>query len=334
MPPIDRPPPTTETTDRPSRLEPLAPPDALPDPRQYDGKYLTPEIERVIKSHQDRPAETERKPWTLDTPVGKNETAGDVLRRHHGDELPPETVRKNADYIAEKGNDKSPWLKEAADADPLVQSVYVERDQSVGHDLQRHEGWRGDQGQHDRALYQRDPHHPENSPEYLRSNDFFGQGRLHDCWGYATHIPDPVAYATTYARIAEHPRVKDALSGPFVRDNEPLAIRDIPIDEILGPDGHAAISGYELAGDNMKEATADRRDWIRAVRAEIDKGLTSDEAEEKVRSSAADMNLPEPAVRPIESFAGGMFSVQFGLNRDKSGFEIVSFHASPRRVES
>lgn len=217
--PIDRPP---EAPDRPSRLEVVTPPDALPDPRQYDGKYLTPEIERVVKSHQDRPSDAkrllegteERKPWTLDTPVGKEETAGDVLRRHHfGEEsdqrdLPPETVRKNTDYIATKGSEKSPWLKEAAEADPLVQSVYVERDQSVGHDLQRHEGWRGEQGQHDRALYQRDPHHPANSSEYLRSNDFFGNGRLHDCWGYATHIPNPIAYATAFAESASTRRCK------------------------------------------------------------------------------------------------------------------------------
>lgn len=305
--------------DRPNRLEVLTPPDVLPDPRQYDGRYLTPEIERAIKSH-----------WTLDTPAGKSQTAGDVLRRHHGEELSPETVQKNADYIAANGNDKSPWLKPATDADPLVQSVYVERDKSVGHDLQRHEGWRGDLGQHDRALYQRDPAHPSDTEAYLRSNDAYGNGRLHDCWGYATHIPNPTAYAVAYARIREHPLVKEALSEQFDPDDPPDAIRGIPIDEILGPEGHAVIRGYEVVGDNLKDATNAREKWMKAVRAEIKEGSTFEEAFETVRATADENNRVEPQVRRIESFAGGTFSLQFVVDRARGRYDIQTFHASPR----
>jgi hypothetical protein len=326
--------PRTAESDRQVLSELGRPRKGLPDPRQFEGRYLTPEIEEVIRSHE-RP---ERKPWTLDTPVGKDETAGDVLRRHHFGkdseqrELPPETAKRNQDHVADNA-EKSPWLTPAADADPLVQSIYVERDQSVGHDLQRHEGWRGTQGQFDRAKYQRDPAHPTDSPEYLRSNDAFGQGRLHECWGYATHIPDPVAYTTAYARILEHPKVKESLSRPFDPENEPPAIRDIPIEEILGSDGHTAINGFELIGDDMKESTSQRRQWMRAIRAAIDDGSTFEKAVERVRSTAVENNLPEPFVRPVDTFAGGTFTVQFDLNRAESGYEIMSFYASPRRVE-
>jgi hypothetical protein len=313
-------------SDRPSRrLEVVNVPDTIPDPRQYEGRFLTPEFEHIIKYHK-------REPWDLDKPVGKDESAGEVLRRHHGGDLPKETVERNADYIATQSADK-PWLAKAADADPLVQAIYVERDQSVGHDLERHEGWRALQGQYDRALYQRDPAHATDSPEYLRSNDAFGEGRLHACWGYATHIPDPVAYATAYARIAEYPKVKAALSTPFNPEKDPQAIRDLPIDEVLGPNGHTAIYGYELVGDDMRASTANRRDFVRAIRAEIDDGSTPDEALEKVRSSLHERNLTDPTVRGIDSFAGGTFTVQFDANRTEDGYEILSFYASPRRDE-
>jgi hypothetical protein len=87
--------------------------------------------------------------WSLDMPVGNDETARDVLRRRYGD-LTPDFAGRNTEYISAKAESR-PWLKAAIDADPLVQACYVERDQSAGHDLRRHEGWQGEQGQAERA---------------------------------------------------------------------------------------------------------------------------------------------------------------------------------------
>lgn len=122
-----------------------------------------------------------------------------------------------------------------------------------------------------------------------------------------------------------------ALSSQFNRDRPPSAVKAIPIDDILGPEGHAAVNGYELVGDSMKDAADQRRNWMRAVRTEMDGGSSFEEAFETVRSTAADNDLTEPAIQPIESFVGGTFSVQFIVNRTGDGYDVMSFHVSPRR---
>lgn len=246
----------------------------------------------------------------------------------------PDRIRENAEYI-EKNAEARPWLKHAEDADPMVQACYVERDRSAGHDLQRHEGWRGEQGQADRVAYLRDPAHAKDDLAYDRSNDAYGQGRRHSCGPIASQIYDPVAYAVAVTRLHEHPDVRRILAGPYDSERAPGSVRDIPVEEILGPHAHTAVRGFELVGDDHDAEMDNRRAWTKAVRQHIDAGMSPDEAMERVRAAAAaGSGLHEPVITPIPTFAGGTITVRFCDNRDQDGYDINTFFVDPPKEET
>src|SRR5690606_11989536 len=220
---VDRP---DQAVDRPSFTRLWDIPDRPMDPAMFEGRHMTVWLRQAYERSRAIERAEAGGGWSLDMPVGNDETARDVLRRRYGD-LTPDRIRENAEYI-EKNAEARPWLKHAEDADPMVQACYVERDRSAGHDLQRHEGWRGEQGQADRVAYLRDPAHAKDDLAYDRSNDAYGQGRLHSCGPIASQIYDPVAYAVAVTRLHEHPDVRRILAGPYDSERAPGSVRDIP----------------------------------------------------------------------------------------------------------
>lgn len=258
------------------------------------------------------------------------------------DALDPETARFVADYIDQHKQDR-PWLAKAEGEDPLVQYVYVARDQSGGHDLRRHEGFRGDEGQAARTRDLQDPAHAQDSLAYTASTDALkpgdpdtigGSRKQHSCDIYATHIPNAAAWATAVARIHQHPRIQEALATPSDQ-RKPSKITDIPIQEILGPAGHTACHGYQLVteGFNSRDEARDaREDWVREVRREMATGAADrDHATERVRGRTQKGALAssEPQIEPIPSFAGGHFCVTFRHRADGTGYEVSSIYVNP-----
>lgn len=267
--------------------------------------------------------------------------------RRDAEHLDPESARWVEAYITRNVADR-PWLEPAAGRDPLVQYVYVARDLAGGHDLRRHEGHRGDDGQADRALRHMDPAHGTDAPAYLSSTDALRGGdtlpdsnrarraEQHFCGTYATRISDPDAYAVAVARTYEHPEVRRALDLAPASGPKPTRITNITIAEILGPDGHRACSGYERMTDQFEsddEAKVIQRKWVEAVRTELMDGAASwADAWENVRQQADGRGVIEPKVAPISTFEGGGIEVRFAQKKDGSGYEISTLYPYPARM--
>lgn len=224
-----------------------------------------------------------------------------------------------------------PWLRMAEGQDPLVQRVYAVLDSGHGHLLQRHEGYGGDGAQFERAAYLRDPAQ-RGDLAHLRSVDGFKRrDRQHGCGIYATRIHDPVAFATAVARIQEHPAVREALDTPYTEGKRPETIESVTLEEVLGPDGHHACSGFYLTGADHDKARADRQKWVEAIRAAVPRHSAEPVAvlAERAREKALAAGLSEPVAAPIESFEGGRLRIAFKPNRAKDGYELLTMFASP-----
>jgi hypothetical protein len=283
----------------------------------------------VADTRADRPK------WTLDTPVGE-ETARDVLERHCGGELSRADANELAEYIKEH-RAENPILGVAADQDPLVQRVYVDQLAAGGHHTERHDCWRDDLAQAERARLRLDPADTEDGLKYWRGSDALeGEDRFHFCGEQATRIHDPVAFAVATARILEHPDVKAELDLPFDPDYVPARIEHLTIEELLGRDGHLACSGFRLSGDDIDQAKADRRDFMQAVRAEMLKENCRDPAAEHQRAAEKvhrEQGKTVPEVEAIPSFEGGTMWVAFQRKADESGYELMTFHPVPAEKE-
>ncbi len=250
----------------------------------------------------------ERPNWTLDTSVG-SETARDVLKRYCGGELSEADTKELADYIRDNRAEK-PMVSAVENEEPLVQKVYVDQLRAGGHQAERHDGWNDDLSHAERARMRSDPASPTEDLKYWRGSDALeGEDRFHFCAPHATRIHDPVAFTVATARMIEHPDVDATLALPFREGFRPPRIDGITIEEILGPDGHLACSGFRLAGDDLDKAIVDRRDFMQAVRAEMkkpgedcpDPAADHERAAEKVH---LEQGRPVPEVEAIPSFDG------------------------------
>lgn len=285
----------------------------------------------VESSRRDRPR------WTLDSPVGE-ETARDVLTRYCGGALSEADTRALADYIKDNRATK-PMVSVVENEDPLVQKVYVDQLAAGGHHTERHDGWRDDLAQAERARLRLDSASPTEDLKYWRGSDALeGVDRFHFCAAHATRIQDPVAFAVAAARLHEHPEVKAALAKPFQPGFQPQRITDITIDEILGGDGHLACSGFRLSGDDTTKAMDDRRDFMQAVRAEMkkldedcpDPAADHERAAEKVHR---ELGKPVPEIEATSSFESGTITVSFQPKADRSGYEMRTFYPLPPKVQ-
>jgi hypothetical protein len=216
--------------------------------------------------------------------------------------LPEVSREEAATYIAEHQADR-PWLAPARDGSPDVQRVIVALDQGHGHAHIRHEGWVTEEMNERRVRNledpaQLDPDKREAGIDGLAANDL-----PHRCGDNASRITDPEAFATAFARGAEHPEVRAALDSNGPRPEAVI----LPISEVLGDDGHKFCSGWQLEAINgsMDEARANRRAW-----------------------AAGNPSGPEPRARTVETFEGG--TVTFAFRRSPvGGYEVSTMYVNP-----
>lgn len=136
-----------------------------------------------------------------------------------------------------------PWLAAARDCRPEVQRLFAALDQGGGHAHIRHEGWVTEEMNRRRAAYLEDPAQLDPAKR-AAGIDGLKQGEyLHRCRQTATRIADPDAFATAFAKGVEHPKVRAALEATFDPDDKPPPVQ-LPIGELLGPDGHRYCTGW------------------------------------------------------------------------------------------
>jgi hypothetical protein len=208
--------------------------------------------------------------------------------------------------------DSRPWLAAASGCLPEVHRVFAALDQGGGHGHIRHEGWVTEEMNHRRVAYLEDPAQPDPAKRAAGIDGLRPGDQPHRCRQTATRITDPDAFAAAFARGIEHPRVRAALETPFHPDSKPFPVQ-LPLGELLGPDGHRYCTGWRLepVDGNMTKARASREAWIAAP------------AEKR----ASDVR--EPTARPVETFEGGTAVFVFGHNSRGDGYEVVTMYPRP-----
>ncbi|MEU7744100.1 hypothetical protein [Nonomuraea sp. NPDC049158] len=250
----------------------------------------------------------------LDVPIGDGQpTPRQVLDRFDATRagLPEVSTREAAAYIARHAAAR-PWLAAAARLDPAVQRVIVTIDQGQGHHLARHGAFAADGRLHGRVARLEDPAQLDENLR-ARATDAFRPGdREHRCPDTATAIHDLVAFAVAFARSLEHPVMREALATPFDPDRRPGRV-SLPIDDLLGPDGHLYCAGFRIVpvDGSAENAVANRSIWVGARRAGEEPGV------------------PEPQAAPMRSFEAGTVEFFFQVNRQRDGYEISTMFVDP-----
>lgn len=246
----------------------------------------------------------QRRWGTTDTELAQFKTERAGLR---------ETSQKEADDYVGQHRAGRPWLEMAERASPESRRIIAAIDQGSGHGHIRHEGWVTEEANMRRAAYLEDPAQLDPAKRQLGIDGLKPGEKQHKCADIASRVTDPDAFATAFARGAEHPDIRAAVSAPYIRDMSPRPV-ELPIADLLGGDGHKFCTGWRLepAGGSMDDARDDRRAW-RAAKAQ-----------------GRDPGVPEPTVRPVPTFEGGTMVFVIGNNRESNGYEIVTMYCQPR----
>jgi hypothetical protein len=164
-----------------------------------------------------------------------------------------------------------------------------------------------------RAAYLEDPAQLDPAKRQRGIDGLKPDDKRHKCADIVSRVTDPDAFATAFARGAEHPDVRAAVSAPYIRDITPRPV-ELPIADLLGGDGHKLCSGWRLesAGGSMDDARDNRRAWRTA------------------KAQGRDPDVPEPTVRPVPTFEGGTMVFVIGDNKESNGYEIVTMYCQPR----
>ncbi|MGI5226442.1 hypothetical protein [Actinoallomurus sp. CA-142502] len=243
----------------------------------------------------------------LDTPIADDQpTPREVLGRFAPADagLPEVTEREAADHIARYVGER-PWLACAADSDPAVQRVLVALDLGQGHALERHEGYADHERLRRRVTALEDPAQLDPAKRVAGIDGCKPGDRAHRCADTATAVQDPAAFATMFARAMEHPDIRDVLRRPFDPHANPPRVA-IPIEELLGPDGHRYCSGYRLlpVGGQIRAAMDCRDSWVDS------------------RANDRDPDVPDPGAALVDSFDGGKVQFFFRARALRDGYEV------------
>jgi hypothetical protein len=244
---------------------------------------------------------------------GRRDVSFEVVRRFEAGRagLTDFSPTDAAAYIRTR-QDSRPWLAAVTDCPPEVQRIFAALDQGGGHGHIRHEGWVTEEMNHRRVAYLEDPAQSDPAKRAAGIDGLRPGDQPHRCRQTATRITDPDAFAAAFARGIEHPRVRAALETPFHPDSKPFPAQ-LPLGELLGPDGHRYCTGWRLepVDGSMTKARASREAWIAAP------------AEKR----ASDVR--EPTARPVETFEGGTAVFVFGHNGRGDGYEVVTMYPRP-----
>jgi hypothetical protein len=202
-----------------------------------------------------------------------------------------------------------PWLATARGCSPEVQRIFAALDQGGGHGHIRHEGWVTEEMNERRVTYLEDPAQRDLAKRVAGIDGIARGDRHHRCGDTVTRLTDPDAFAVAFARGTEHPRVRHALGEDFDAGKRP-AIVSLPVEALLGPDGHRYCTGWQLepVGGSMNEAQNRRATWV------------------KTRPAADASAVTEPSARPVDTFVGGSIVFVIGPNRARDGYEIATMY--------
>ena len=205
-----------------------------------------------------------------------------------------------------------PWLAAARHRPPEVQRLFAALDQGGGHAHIRHEGWVTEEMNRLRVARLADPAQLDPAKRDAGIDGLKPGGHLHHCRQTATRIADPDAFATAFANGVEHPKVRAALEATFDPDAKPRPVQ-LPIAELLGPDGHRYCTGWRLepVDGSMAAARRSREAWMAMP------------AEKRASTSTG------PTARPVETFEGGGAVFVFGHNSRGDGYEVVTMYPRP-----
>jgi hypothetical protein len=283
------------------------------------------ELEQQAVSGWDRPAFGSRMGAPLDgaripgAPADRSdgserlETPLDVVRRFEPRRagLPEVSAADAVAYIDARSGER-PWLAAVRGCAPEVQRVFAALDQGGGHGHIRHEGWVTEEMNQRRVAYLEDPAQRDLAKQAQGVDGLKSPEKFHLCRDTSSRIADPDAFATAMAKATEHPDIRAALETPLQAGRRPGAVV-LPIDSLLGADGHRYCTGWRLASiGGSVEAAADCRDaWVNARRLD--------------RQS----DVPEPRAHPIATFDGGTIVFTFGQNLARDRYEIVTMYPRP-----
>jgi len=224
--------------------------------------------------------------------------------------LPQISLEAATDYIAQHRTER-PWLTAADAASPEARRILVAADIGGSHGHIRHEGWVTEEANMRRVAYRRTPLSWTLTSDTRAST---ASGRATGLTGVeiSPRVTDPDAFATAFARGAEHPKVRAALDIPFDADIWPGPVT-VPIAELLGATGHQYCTGWQLeqVGDNTDSARENRAAWLSA------------------RREGREPDVPEPKARPVPTFEGGDMLFVVGQNRTRDGYGIGTMHPEP-----
>lgn len=282
--------------DRPERLR-------RPDqPRRVDAP-----VGAVLEPYQRR----------LDQPITPGgDTPREAIRRFDPERagLEPITREETKQYVRDNVADR-PWLKHAQYVGADTCRVLAAIDKGGGHSMERHGSPVTPEMTDGRAGRLEDPAIPDQAAR-TPGRDAYKSGR-HVCGVEATRIRDPHAFATCFVRGVEHPDVRSALEQPCGPGAERPDLVEVPLAELLGPDGHTYCDGYRLEPVNGsdREAVDRRKAWVDAIR------------------QGQEPAVPEPQTRRLEAedFVGAKVVFAFQRNAAGTAWEITTMYVNPER---
>ena len=228
--------------------------------------------------------------------------------------MEPITGPEAKQYVRENVADR-PWLNHAQYVGPDTGRVLAAVDKGGGHALERHGSTVTPEMTEARATRLEDPAVADDAAR-TPGRDAFKSGR-HLCGDVATRFRDPHAFATCFARGVEHSDVRTALErpcGPGALKPQPV---EVPLSDLLGPDGGAYCDGYRLdpVNGSMDEAREQRKEWVNAIR------------------NGEQPTVAEPTASPLsaEDFRDAV--VVFGFQRNAAGtaWETSTMFVNPER---
>lgn len=222
---------------------------------------------------------------------------------HHGDIKPPDhsDLPDHPDHPDRPGrSERGPGSIDSTDHTDTGTRRLRRTDIAMGHILNEY-GWDTEHltDRHDPA--QTDP------TKRTRMLDATKPG-THYCADKATAIKDPTAFAAAFTRGIEHPKVRAALDCKDLDTQfDPV---EIPIVELLGPDGHKDCVGYRLVPVNGDLIAAKRYRDVWATKVARGQAIGS----------------PPPAVEPIVSFEGGTIKFVFRPDLDRAAWTVLTMY--------
>jgi hypothetical protein len=224
----------------------------------------------------------------------------------------PGVSKDDANHYIESQRGDRPWLNSARHERPEVQQVFAALDQGSGHAHIRHEGWLSAEKSQLRVQYLQDPAQLDPVKRADGKDGLLPSGKNHVCGAVSSAIRDPAVFSLAFARAIEHPEVRRALETPLDEEHASPRPVGIPIADLLGREGHRHCEGYQLIGDNWKQAVQDRKTWLK----ETQEGKTP--------------SVPPPLLEPVD-FRDGTIEFRFKPNEVRTGYEVNTMFPDPPR---